>query len=122
MTAHTASLLNAILLVSLSGWGYFTSETPSPTALIPAGIGVLLLLMNPGVKSHNKVIAHIAVLLTLIVLLGLVMPLRGALKRDDTMALVRVAVMMVSTVVAMVYFVKSFIDARKAREAGEQAA
>ncbi|MEM6671908.1 MAG: hypothetical protein AAF726_03640 [Planctomycetota bacterium] len=122
MTAHTASLLNAILLVSLSGWGYFTSETPSPTALIPAIIGVLLLLMNPGVKRHNKAIAHVAVLLTLIVLLGLVMPLRGAMERDDSAALIRVAVMMASTVIAMIFFVKSFIDARRAREAGESPA
>ncbi|MEN0004138.1 MAG: hypothetical protein AAF798_08345 [Bacteroidota bacterium] len=117
MKAHTASLINAILLIAMSGWGYISSETPSFTALIPTAVGVALLAMNGGVKRENKVIAHIAVLLTLVILFGLFKPLMGAMERGDTMAIVRVAVMLVSTVVAMVYFVKSFIDARKKRQA-----
>ncbi|MEO0367685.1 MAG: hypothetical protein AAF197_02750 [Pseudomonadota bacterium] len=115
MTAHRASLINALLLIVLSSWGYLSSSTPSMTALIPATFGVLLLLCNPGVKSENKVIAHIAVLLTLIVLAGLAMPLMGALGREDTAAIFRVGIMLLSTIVALVYFVKSFIDARKNR-------
>lgn len=117
MKAHTASLINAVLLIGLSLWGYFSSDTPSTTALIPAFVGVALLALNGGVKKENKVIAHIAVLLTLLILFGLVKPLMGAMDRGDNMAIGRVAVMMISTVVAMVYFVKSFIDARKNRAA-----
>ncbi|MEO0573195.1 MAG: hypothetical protein AAF039_15915 [Bacteroidota bacterium] len=116
MKAHSASLLNAILLIGLSAWGYFSSDTPSVTALIPAIIGVILLACNKGVKNENKVIAHIAVVLTLIVLIGLVKPLTGALGRDDSAAVARVVIMMISTVVALVFFIKSFIDARKRRE------
>ena len=116
MKAHTASLINAITLIALGAWGYFGSETPSATALIPPIVGVILLLCNPGVKSENKVIAHVAVLLTLVILIGLVMPLKGAIGRDDTPALIRVIVMMATTVFAMVYFVRSFIEARKNRE------
>lgn len=115
MKAHTASLINAILLIVLSGWGYLDSETPSITALIPAFVGVALLLCNKGVKNENKAIAHIAVLLTLIILFGLYKPLTGVLDRGNTMGVVRVVLMLVSTVVAMVYFVKSFIAARKNR-------
>jgi fatty acid desaturase len=115
MKAHTASLLNAILLITLSLWGYFSSDSPSFTALIPTIIGAILLFLNKGVKNENKVIAHIAVLLTLLVLFGLIKPLMGALDRDDNLALIRVVVMMLSTVLAMVFFVKSFIDARKNR-------
>ena len=115
MKAHTASLINAITLILLSLWGYFLSDTPSLTALIPTLIGIVLLILNKGVKDENKVIAHIAVVLTLIVLAGLIKPLLGAMERDDTGALIRVAVMIISTILAMIFFVKSFIDARKNR-------
>ena len=79
-------------------------------------IGVLLIAMNKGVKEENKIIAHIAVLLTLIMLLGLAMPLIGSLKRGDTQATLRVLVMIITTIGALFYFIKSFIDARKSRE------
>lgn len=117
MKAHTASLINAVLLVVFGAWGYFGSATPSPTALIPVVFGVALLGLNKGVKNENKVIAHIAVLLTVFILFGLVKPLMGAMERNDSMAIFRVGAMIVSTIVAVIYFVKSFIDARKNREA-----
>ncbi len=117
MKAHTASLINAVLLVGLGLWGYFASESPSPTALIPVVFGVILALLNGGVKKENKVIAHIAVLLTLLILFGLIKPLMGVLERGNTMGIVRVGAMLLSTVVALIYFIKSFIDARKNRTA-----
>ncbi|MEM9143862.1 MAG: hypothetical protein AAGA86_12815 [Bacteroidota bacterium] len=116
MKAYTASFFNAVILIVLSAWGYFSSDTPSMTALIPAIVGVLLLLCNRGVKRENKVIAHIAVVLTLLILIGLIKPLMGAMGRDDNPAIARVVVMLLSTIIALVYFVKSFIDARKARQ------
>lgn len=115
MKAHTASLINAIILIVFGLWGYFGSTTPSFTALIPAIIGVMLLVLNNGIKKENKVIAHIAVLLTLVMLAGLFMPLKGAIGRDDMAAVARVVIMVLSTLVALIFFVKSFIDARKAR-------
>jgi asparagine N-glycosylation enzyme membrane subunit Stt3 len=115
MNAHKASLINAILLVTLSLWGYFSSETPSITALIPAFIGAILIAINKGVKKENKVIAHIAVVLTLVILVGLIKPLLGAVDRSDNLAILRVLIMIISTIIAMVYFVKSFIQARKNR-------
>lgn len=120
MKPHIASLINALLLVSLSLWGYLSSDSPSMTALIPTVIGVILLLCNPGIKSENKVIAHIAVLLTLLILLGLGKPLMGAIGRSDTMAIIRVSVMLLSTLFALVTFIQSFIQARKNREAAQQ--
>ena len=116
MKAHQASLLNALLLIALSAWGYLASENPSFTALIPAIIGVILLLCNPGVKKENKVIAHVAVVLTLLVLIGLIKPLLGVIERENTMGILRVVIMLLSTIVALIYFIKSFIDARKNRE------
>lgn len=120
MKAHSVSFANAVLLIALSLWGYLSSETPSITALIPAFIGVLLLLCNRGVKKENKIIAHIAVLLTLVVGAGLVKPLTGAIDRSDTMAVVRVVIMLLSTVIALYAFVRSFIAARKNRQMEEK--
>ena len=71
------------------------------------------MLLNKGIKNENKVIAHIAVLLTLLILGGLIIPLTGAMDRADNMAIIRVGVMITTTIIAMVFFVKSFIDARK---------
>ena len=113
LQAHSVSAFNAIILVSLGLWGYFSSDTPSPTALIPVLIGGILLGMNRGIKSHNKVVAHIAVLLTLLILLGLFKPLMGAIKRESTEGIIRVGVMLISTVLAMVFFIRSFIEARR---------
>lgn len=120
MKAHTANLLNASVLIIMSAWGYFASETPSFTALIPAFIGVILLLCNIGVKQENKVVAHIAVVVTLIGLLGLGMAMKGVIGRGaEPMAMLRVGAMIVTSIIAMVFFIKSFRDARIAREAGE---
>lgn len=114
MTAHTASLINAVVLIGCSAWAYLAGAG-SMTALIPAGFGIALIACHPGVKVQNKVIAHVAVLLTLVVLIALVMPLRGAIGRGDGVGILRVVLMMATSVFAMVFFVKSFIDARKSR-------
>ena len=66
-----------------------------------------------GVKKENKVVAHIAVLVTLICLLGLFMPLNGAIERGENIGVARVSVMIASSVFAMIFFVKSFIANRK---------
>ena len=115
MKAHIVSLIHAVALLGLGGYGYLSSDTPSVTALIPVVFGVLLLAMNNGVKKENKVIAHIAVLLTLLIIIGLIKPLTGAMGRGDSAAVARVATMLVLGVLAMVSFVRSFIAARKAR-------
>ena len=54
MNTHTASLVNAIILITVGGWGYF--ESGSPTSLIPVFIGVVLVLLNKGIKNHNKIV------------------------------------------------------------------
>ena len=114
MKAHTASLMNAVILIGFGLWAYLGSDAPSKTALIPVVFGGVLLALYPGVKKENKIVAHIAVLLTLLILGGLVKPLLGALDRNG-LAVMRVLVMMASTVVALVFFIKSFIDVRRAR-------
>ena len=113
MKASTASLLNAIILISMGLWGYFESESKAITALIPVIIGIILLLVNKGVKNENKALAHVAVLLTFLILLGLIKPLMGGFERENAYAIIRVLLMIISSLWAMISFIKSFISARK---------
>jgi hypothetical protein len=113
MKAHTTSLISSVLLIAMSAWGYMSSATPSITALIPLFFGVVLIFCYPGVKNENKIIAHVAVLLTLIVLVALFMPLKGAFGRDDSMAIIRISIMLIGAAMSLTGFVRSFIAARK---------
>ena len=113
MKASLSSLLNAIILISMGLWGYFESESKAITALIPVIIGIILLLVNKGVKNENKALAHIAVLLTFLILIGLTKPLLGAIERENAYAIIRVLLMIISSLWAMISFIKSFISARK---------
>tara|TARA_B100000579_G_C22355605_1_gene631490 strand:- start:240 stop:599 length:360 start_codon:yes stop_codon:yes gene_type:complete len=107
------SAVNALSLILFGAYGYLQSLTPSITALIPVIFGLMLLAFNRGIKKENKVIAHLAVFLTLIAFLGLVMALVGALKRSNVAAVARVGFMMLTTLTSLAYFIKSFISARK---------
>lgn len=113
--AHTASLINAIVLIAVSIWGYLGADKASFTALIPAAFGVLLLACYKGVEGQNKIIAHIAAVLTVVILIALYTPLSAAIGRGDSAAIFRVGLMMASTLLALVFFVKSFIDARRSK-------
>ncbi len=117
MKPFQANALNALVLIGLGLWGYLGSANPSPTALIPVGFGVIFALCTPMMRKENRVVAHIVVLLTLVLILALFMPLRGALGRADTMGIIRVSIMLATAILAMAIFVKSFIDARRARKA-----
>lgn len=117
MRPNIISLINAALLIGLGSWGYIDSGREAFTALIPVFVGIILVVMNPGVKKENKIAAHIAVLLTLLILIGLIKPFIASLEREDLMATLRVGLMMASTVWAMVSFIQSFRAARKARKA-----
>ena len=117
MKAYVASLVNSVILIGFGLWGYLGSETPSKTALIPVIFGAVLLSLYKGIKKEDKIVAHIAVLLTLLILGGLVKPLTAAIGREDGMAIMRVVVMLATTLIALAAFIKSFIDVRRAREA-----
>ena len=92
---------------------YRLHRRSAPTALIPVGFGVILLLCTIGLKKENKIIAHVAVLLTLVILVALVgMRLPKSLDSGGV-GLFRVIAMIVTSVLSMVAFVLSFIKARR---------
>ncbi len=114
MNSRMGNLINSTSLILIGLWGYLS--VLSITALIPVAFGIGLILCDSGLKNHNKLIAHIAVSLTLIILLALIgMRLPKSIE-DGGIGLVRVILMISTSVLAMVYFVKSFIDARKAKQ------
>ena len=112
MKAHKASLINSLVLIIFGTWGYLDSEGAAITALIPVIFGVLILIMNKGLKNQNKTVSHIVVLLTFLVLCGLVMPLLRRIAEEDVMGITRVALMMITSVFAIYTFIMSFIANR----------
>lgn len=116
MKPYQASFVNAIALITMSSWAYFSSNTPSTTALIPAFIGIILLVLNPNVKRESKIPAHIAVVLTLVILIGLIKPLIGAIESSNSISIARVVIMLATTIIALIAFIRSFINIRKQRQ------
>lgn len=114
MTSTNANIINSFTLIVIGLWGYF--DVSAPTALIPVGFGAALILCSNGVKKQNKVVAHIAVLLTFIILIALVgMRLPKSIDQGGV-GLLRVFLMIGTSTFSMIYFIKSFLAARKARE------
>ena len=109
------NLINSIALISMSAWGYI--DTNSFTALIPAFFGIILLLLGTMLTNEKlvKLSAHLVVLFTLLILLALVIQvLPGVLERGG-IGLIRVILMISTSSIAMIIFIKSFIDNRKSR-------
>ena len=115
MKAYTVSLINSLVLVTMGLWGYFESDSRPITALIPVIVGIILVVINNGVKKENKIIAHIAVLLTLVITIGLIKPFLGSLEKANITGTIRVSLMILSSLWAMIAFIQSFIAARKSK-------
>ena len=119
MTVEKMNLINALTLVILGLWGFIDVNTPSLetgiswTALIPVFFGVILLLCHKGIKNGSKVIAHIAVVLTLLILIALVVKRLPISIENGGIGLFRVAAMSVISLLAFVSFIRSFIENRK---------
>ncbi len=118
MKAASANLLNAIVLIAAGLYAYFVILTPegtrAPTALIPAAFGLLFLIFQKGVANHNKIISHVAVLLTLLLLIICAMRF---VKVEEWGAKKYVfLICIVSNAVALIAFIGSFIEARKNRK------
>tara|TARA_Y200000002_G_C22557313_1_gene610956 strand:- start:137 stop:493 length:357 start_codon:yes stop_codon:yes gene_type:complete len=109
------NLINSIVLISMSAWGYV--DTNSFTALIPAVFGVILFLLGTMLTNDRlvKLSAHLVVLFTLLILLALVIQVLPGVVERGGVGLIRVILMITSSSIAMIIFIKSFIDNRKSR-------
>ena len=114
MDASKANLINSISLIVLGLWGFIDSS--STTALIPVIIGGSLLGCTNKIKEGNKLIAHLAVLATVIILFSLIwMRLPKSIDQGG-IGLYRVIGMITTSSIAVLYFIKSFIDNRRSKK------
>jgi len=120
------AILFGVLLCGLGLVGYFSPDTlghsdaRSPTALIPAAIGVILLICGmivtaaPKTRKHAM---HVAAAIALLGAIGGIMPLRKGL--DLEKASVVSAIIMISLCTIFVLLcIRSFVRARVARSEG----
>ena len=114
MNPNRANIINSISLILMGIWGFF--DLSSPTALIPSMFGFLLLgcfLFSDKKQNSNKIFAHVAIVLTLIILLSLVAMRLPKSIDDGGIGLIRVLIMISTSLFSIVIFVKSFVDMRK---------
>ena len=99
----------------MSAWGYV--DTNSFTALIPAFFGIILLILGTMLTNQKlvKLSAHLVVLFTLLILLALVIQVLPGVFERGGIGLIRVILMISTSSIAMIIFIKSFIDNRKSR-------
>ena len=109
------NLINSIALISMSVWGYI--DTNSFTALIPAVFGVILLLLGTMLTNEKlvKLSAHLVVLFTLFILVALVVQVLPGVVERGGIGLIRVILMISTSAIAMIVFIKSFINNRESR-------
>lgn len=120
------TLLLAVLLVAVGLLGFVGSGFQAPTALIPAGLGVLLALAAalarlPKARMHAM---HAAVLVALLGVVGTasgLFQLPALISGQPVARPLAVVAKSVTAVLCLAYVVvavRSFIEARRARTAG----
>ena len=118
-TAVRTAIISGLLLIVWSTASYFISESKSFTAFIPAGFGLLIALFGAiAIKeSARKHAMHGAALVGLLGLLGgFGMGVRKVLSEPGLAAYSQLFLGVVS-LVFLIVCIRSFIAARKAREA-----
>jgi hypothetical protein len=128
---HHVTVLFGVILTAIGLFGYFgsASEHPSPTALIPAGFGVALIVL--GIVAHRAAARMHAMHAGVIVGLAgfLLAGGRGVMKlglaaSDDLTISRPVRLTLLMSIVCLVYVilcVRSFIAARRRRQQGAHA-
>ncbi len=114
-----------VLFVLLGVIAYFATGQESITALIPAFFGVVFVVLGLVMRDESKIkhAGHAAAVLALLALIGSARGIPGAIavaqggEVERPEAAVSQAIMALLSVVFLVGAIKSFVDARKAREA-----
>ncbi len=116
---ENVALLVGAILVAIGVGGYATAEVKSPTALIPAAIGVVFLIVGvlvtakPATRKHSMHVAAMVALLGILAVGG-----RGVMSLSN-MNLAKGISFGGTTLVLVVFLVlaiQSFIEVRRERE------
>lgn len=114
MSPKTANLINSISLILMGIWGFI--DVSSPTALIPTIFGILILIcffLSNKNEKLNKIFVHVAILLTILILFALVFTRLPKSIDDGGVGLIRVLIMIGTSIFSTGIFIKNFIDARR---------
>lgn len=115
MKPASATLLNSLILIAAGFYGYAmvpkSDGAFQPEALIPAGFGVLFLILYTSMAAGNRIISHIVVLFTFGLLIAAIWKF-GASPEWDSRKYIILAIL-ISNAITMLIFIMSFISARK---------
>ena len=120
----SASVLFGLLLAAIGAAGYVMSDMVSPTALIPAAFGVVIAMLGLYGRdpARRRTAMHLAMGIALVGILGSiggVFALAGAVSSGSAPGLAAVSRASMA-IVLMLYLtmgVRSFVAARRARDA-----
>ena len=114
---YKVTIFFGVLLLATGLAGYFGTGAKQLTALIPAALGLILLVCGFLASNENRrmMAMHIAVMVGLIGAIGVIPTLFK--KNQPAAALAAKSVTLVLCVVFVGLCIRSFIEARKAREA-----
>ena len=114
MNPKTANLINSISLILMGIWGFI--DVSSPTALIPTIFGILILIcffLSNKNEKLNRIFVHVAILLTILILFALIFTRLPKSIDDGGVGLIRVLIMIGTSIFSTGIFIKNFIDARR---------
>ena len=111
-----------LIILGLIGYGYgIYNGNASPTALIPAVFGVILMILGHLAQSKENLRQHLMHGAVIVGLLGFILPLGRIFSNISNFSLTFASTMLISmSVICLVFVVlcvKSFIDTRKNRTA-----
>ena len=115
---YKITILFGALLLATGLAGYFGTGAKQLTALIPAALGLILLVCGFLASNENRrmMAMHIAVMVGLVGAIGVII-LTLFEKNQHTASLVAKSMTIILCVVFVGLCIRSFIEARKAREA-----
>ena len=114
MKPSTVNLINGLILIIAGLYGYFgitgSTGTASVTALIPTIFGVLLVVLSLFWNKAPKVISHIAIVLTLLLLIMIFSRFMKVESWKETKYIFLICI--ISNALALFVFIRSFVIAR----------
>lgn len=114
MKPSTVNFINGLILIFAGLYGYFgvtgSTGTASVTALIPTIFGVLLVVLSYFWEKAPKVVSHIAIVLTLLLLIMIINRFMKVEIWNEAKYIFLICI--ISNALALFVFIRSFVIAR----------
>lgn len=107
------------LLIIIGVGGYILSGMVSITAMIPAFFGVIFVILGMLASKENlkKHMMHAAAALSIILIIPTITAIGDLVAGDSSAAVISRSITAIASIIFLMLCVKSFIDARRARDA-----